>query len=299
MPAPTATYRVQLAPGHGFDELGRRAAYLERLGVSHAYLSPILQAAPGSQHGYDVVDHGRINEELGGEARFRAAVAALRDRGIGVVVDVVPNHMASTVPEHLNAVLWSVLRDGPASPYADWLDVDWALGKPLLVPILGHRIDECLDAGEITVDAKGGPDGEPVIRYYEHVLPVRPGTETLDLEPLLAAQHFRLAFWRLADEELNYRRFFDVDTLVGVRVEDPDVFDASHALLVGMVREGLVDGLRIDHPDGLADPRGYLRRLAEATGDTYLGRRREDPRARRGAAHRLALRRAPPATTPC
>jgi (1->4)-alpha-D-glucan 1-alpha-D-glucosylmutase len=268
--APTATYRVQLTPDHGFDDLARQAGYLDELGVSHAYLSPILQAAPGSEHGYDVVDHGRVDDELGGEDGFRLAAAALHELGLGLVVDVVPNHMAITVPEYLNAVLWSVLRDGAESRYADWLDVDWTLEKPLLLPILGRRIDECLDADEITVDPVGGPDGTAVIRYYDHVLPLRPGTPELGLEDLLAAQHFRLAFWRVADEELNYRRFFDVDTLVAVRVEDPEVFNASHALLVRLLREGLVQGLRIDHPDGLADPRGYLRRLAEATRNAWV-----------------------------
>jgi (1->4)-alpha-D-glucan 1-alpha-D-glucosylmutase len=270
MQVPSGTYRFQLTPSNGFDALARRAAYLDRLGVSHAYLSPILQAAPGSEHGYDVVDHGRIDEALGGEEGFRRAAAALDRFGIGVVVDVVPNHMAIPVPEHLNRVLWSVLREGPESRYADWLDVDWTLEKPMLLPILGQRIDECLDAGEITVDEGGGPDGDAVVGYYDHMLPVRNGTERLDLEELLAAQHFRLAFWRLADEELNYRRFFDVDTLVAVRVEDPEVFNESHSLLVRLVRDGLVDGLRIDHPDGLADPSGYLRRLAEATHDAWV-----------------------------
>ena len=267
---PTATYRFQLTPDNGFAALAARAGYLDRLGVSHAYVSPVLQAAPGSMHGYDVVDHGRIAEELGGEDGFRAAVAALRSAGIALVVDVVPNHMAIPVPEHLNGMLWSVLRDGVKSRYASWLDVDWSLERPILMPVLGRRIDECLESGEITVDPVGGPDGTPVVRYFDHVLPVRAGTEGLPIEDLLAAQHYRLAFWRVADKELNYRRFFDIATLVGVRVEDPEVFNASHALLVRLLREGLVQGLRIDHPDGLADPRGYLRRLAGATEGAWV-----------------------------
>ena len=197
--SPTSTYRFQLTPDNGFAALAARADYLDRLGVSHAYVSPVLQAAAGSTHGYDVVDHGRIDDELGGEDGFRAAVAALQSAGLALVVDVVPNHMAITVPEHLNRVLWSVLQDGVESRYAHWLDVDWSLGRPILLPVLGRRIDECLDSGEITVDLVGGPDGTPVVRYFDHVLPVRPGTESLSIEDLLAAQHYRLAFWRVAD----------------------------------------------------------------------------------------------------
>ncbi len=140
----------------------------------------------------------------------------------------------------------------------------------MVLPVLGQRIGDCLDAGEIVLERQGGPDGRPVLRYYDHVFPVRPGTEDLDLEELLAAQHYRLAFWRTADEELNYRRFFDVDTLLGFRVEEPEVFETSHSLLVGLVRDGIVSGLRIDHPDGLADPRGYLRQLSAATHGTWV-----------------------------
>ncbi len=261
---PTGTYRVQLTPTHGFAELAAMCGHLDRLGVSHAYLSPVLAAAPGSQHGYDVVDHSRIDPELGGEAGLLAAATRLRERGLGIVLDVVPNHMAMTVPEHLNRVVWSVLRDGAASPHAAWLDVDWSADRPVLLPFLGRRIDECLDAGEIVLEGTGGPDGEPVVRYFEHVLPVRPGTEGLPLEELLAAQAYRLAFWRVADEELNYRRFFDVDTLVGLRVEDPAVFAATHSVVLRLLAEGIATGLRIDHPDGLADPRGYLTRLVAA-----------------------------------
>ena len=269
-PAPTGTYRVQLTPQHGFAALADLAGHLNRLGVSHAYLSPVLAAAPGSQHGYDVVDHSRVDEQLGGEGGLRAAAQVLRRRGLGLVVDIVPNHMALTVPEHLNTVVWSVLRDGAASPFASWLDVDWAAERPVLLPFLGRRIDECLDAGEIELDPVGGPAGEPVVRYYQHVLPVRPGTERLPLEELLAQQAYRLAYWRVAAEELNYRRFFDVDTLVGLRVEDPAVFDATHAVVLRLVRDGVVDGLRVDHPDGLADPAGYLGRLSAAADGVWV-----------------------------
>src|SRR6266702_3363230 len=155
---PTGTYRVQLTQTHGFAAMERLAPHLDRLGVSHAYVSPVLAASPGSQHGYDVVDHSRIDPGLGGEAGLLAASRRLREHGIGLVLDVVPNHMAMTVPEHLNRVVWSVLRDGAASEHARWLDVDWAAERPILLPVLGRRIDECLDAGEIALDLDGGPD---------------------------------------------------------------------------------------------------------------------------------------------
>lgn len=270
MTIPTSTYRVQLTGEHGFAALGERADYLQEIGVGHAYLSPILQATPGSTHGYDVVDHGHVSYQLGGEPGLLTAAERLRDRGIGLVVDVVPNHMALPVPEHLNAAFWSVLRDGIESPNAGWFDVDWSMDRPVVLPVLGQRIGECLDAGEIVLERQGGPDGRPVLRYYDHVFPVRPGTEDLVLEELLDQQHYQLAYWKSADDELNYRRFFDVDTLLGFRVEEPEVFDSSHSLLVGLVRDGIVSGLRIDHPDGLADPRGYLRQLNAATHGAWV-----------------------------
>ena len=270
MIVPTSTYRVQLTPDRGFAALADMAGYLGTLGVGDAYLSPILQATPGSTHGYDVVDHGHINYELGGTTEFDRAAEALRASGVGMVVDVVPNHMALPVPEHLNAAFWSVLRDGTDSPTATWFDIDWAMDQPIVLPVLGRRIAECLDEGEIVVERQGGPDGRPVVRYFDHVFPVRPGTEDLELEELLDRQHYQLAFWRTADDELNYRRFFDVDTLLGFRVEEPEVFDASHSRIVGLVRDGTVSGLRIDHPDGLADPRAYLRQLEAATHGAWV-----------------------------
>jgi (1->4)-alpha-D-glucan 1-alpha-D-glucosylmutase len=262
-PVPSATYRLQLSAGFTFDDAAARVGYLHRLGVSHVYLSPILQAAPGSSHGYDVIDHDRIAAELGGEPAFRRLIAALHERGMGAIADVVPNHMGMPVPETGNRALWSVLRDGPHSPFASWFDIDWdAQAGAVLLPVLGRRIGQCVRAGELKVDTAA--DGAPVLRYFDHVFPLRPGTETLDLPELLDAQHYRLAHWRVAAEETGYRRFFDISTLIAVRVEDPEVFAATHRLLLDLVRDGSLDGLRIDHPDGLADPRGYLRRLAEA-----------------------------------
>ena len=264
--APVSTYRLQLQPGFGFADAGAIADYLAALGVTHAYLSPILQAAPGSRHGYDVVDHSRVSADLGGEAAFRAMVGRFRRHGLGVIVDVVPNHMAIPVPESLNRQLWSVLREGAESPCAHWFDVDWAAqGGRLLMPILAGPAADCLD--DMTVCAAGE---EPVLRYFDHVLPVRPGTAGLPLADLLGAQHYRLTDWRDAATELNWRRFFDVTSLIAVRVEDPGVFAATHRVLLRLVAEGLIDGLRVDHPDGLADPRGYLERLAAETGGAWV-----------------------------
>jgi (1->4)-alpha-D-glucan 1-alpha-D-glucosylmutase len=271
-PVPSATYRLQIRKEFGFDDAAQQAQYLADLGVSHAYLSPVLQPAPRSAHGYDVVDHGRLNDEAGGEPAFRRLVSALHEARLGAVADVVPNHMAVPTPAYLNAQLWSVLRDGPRSPYARWFDVDWSVqDRALLMPVLGSRIGQVLEAGELSLDSKGGRDGdELVLRYYDHEFPVRPGTEKLPMAELVDRQWYRLAHWRVADEELNYRRFFDVDTLAAVRVEDPEVFEATHRLLLDLLADGSLEGLRIDHPDGLADPRGYLERLAQATGDAWV-----------------------------
>jgi (1->4)-alpha-D-glucan 1-alpha-D-glucosylmutase len=274
-PVPVSTYRAQLRPpaddhpGFGFDAAAAVVPYLADLGVTHLYCSPILQAAPGSAHGYDVVDHSRISADLGGPEGFAALVAACRAVGLGLVVDVVPNHMSIAEPEAQNAQWWSVLRDGPASPYAEWFDIDWASrdnpGK-VLMPILGAPLGEVLD--ELKVE--GSPPSE-TLRYYEHVLPIAPATLVPgDLASTLERQHYRLCHWKVAGEELNYRRFFDVTTLAGVRVDVAEVFDATHAVLLDQVRTGAVDGLRIDHPDGLADPAGYLDRLAEQTGGAWV-----------------------------
>jgi (1->4)-alpha-D-glucan 1-alpha-D-glucosylmutase len=271
---PSATYRVQLSPAFTFDDAAAAVPYLDRLGVSHVYLSPILQAAPGSTHGYDVVEHGRINAELGGEAGLRRLADALHRRGMGAIADIVPNHMGVPVPETGNRALWSVLRDGPESAYASWFDIDWsAQDGAVLLPVLGRRIGDCVRRGELRIDPAGdaaAPESAAVLRYFDHVFPLRPGTEQLPLPALLAAQHYRLAYWRVAVEEPGYRRFFDISTLIALRAEDPAVFEATHRLTLGLLAEGVLDGLRIDHVDGLADPRGYLRRLDAAAGGKWI-----------------------------
>ncbi|GGL27982.1 malto-oligosyltrehalose synthase [Phycicoccus endophyticus] len=268
---PTATYRLQVHGGFTFEDAAAQVPYLAALGVSHVYLSPVLQAAPGSTHGYDVLDHTRVSEEAGGREAFDRLVAACREHDLGVVVDVVPNHMAVPSPEHLNAPFWSLLREGTRSPYAGWFDVDWlAEDERILMPVLGGTLEQVIDRGELVLADDGGPSGsEHVLRYYEHEFPVAPGTEQLPLAEVVDAQAYRLSSWREGDA-LNYRRFFDVTSLVAVRVEDPVVFTATHALLLALHGHGAVDGFRIDHPDGLADPGGYLERLAEATGRAWV-----------------------------
>ncbi len=263
-----STYRVQLRapddaaghPGFTFDDAAAIVDYLAELGVTHLYCSPHLQSTPGSAHGYDIVDHGRLDDELGGAAGFARLVEACHAAGLGIVVDVVPNHTAVSEPESQNAAWWSVLRDGRASPYAAWFDIDWdSPDNPgrVLVPVLGGSLGESVAELELADDR---------IRYYDHELPLAPHTRVDgDVLATLDRQHYRLCSWRVASEELNYRRFFDVTTLAGVRVEVPQVFEATHRLVLEQVRSGQVDGLRIDHPDGLADPGGYLERLAAAS----------------------------------
>ena len=270
-PVPVSTYRVQLRPpahdhpGFGFDSAAALVPYLADLGVTHLYCSPYLQAAPGSAHGYDVVDHTTLNRELGGQQAFDRMAAACRAAGLGIVLDLVPNHMAVSEPESQNAPWWSLLQLGPDSPYADWFDVDWdGADNPgkVLVPVLGAPLDEVVGDLELLEDR---------IRYYDHEVPIAPGTRVDgDVRATLERQHYRLCSWRVAADELNYRRFFDVTTLTGVRVEVPSVFAATHQLVLDQLRDGVLDGLRIDHPDGLADPGGYLDDLAAATDGAWV-----------------------------
>ncbi|MEU0136260.1 malto-oligosyltrehalose synthase [Streptomyces sp. NPDC006296] len=261
---PTATYRLQLQPDFPFAAAAEAVPYLAGLGVSHLHLSPVLEAVPGSGHGYDVVDPGTVRSELGGEEGLRELAGTARAHGLGLILDIVPNHMAAA-PRY-NTALWEVLREGPGSPFARWFDIDWAAGGgKVLLPVLADRIGEVSDAFEPgTRD-----DGSPVLRHGELEFPLREGTAHLPLPEMLAAQHYRLAWWRLARTELNYRRFFTVSDLIGVRVEHPEVFAATHGKVLELVRDGVVDGLRIDHPDGLADPAAYLGRLGDATGGRW------------------------------
>jgi (1->4)-alpha-D-glucan 1-alpha-D-glucosylmutase len=346
----TATYRVQLHAGFTFDDAAAIAGYLADLGVSHLYCSPYLQAAPGSTHGYDVTDHSRLNAELGGAAGHDRLVKRLDEAGLRQVLDIVPNHMALG---KTNAWWWDVLENGPSSRYASYFDIDWdpperKLTAHVLMPVLGDHYGRVLEAGELTVERRGGSF---VVRYHEHEAPLSPrtlddllgraaeragqaspagsaelaqlaeahgelphailtdpvtvaerhdGKEKLRerlaalcasdpavaaaiaaevaavnadpdaLDALLDRQNYRLAYWATAAEELSYRRFFNIESLAGLRMEDPEVFADTHRLILELVRAGSVDGLRIDHVDGLADPQGYLHRLRDATGGCYV-----------------------------
>lgn len=270
LPDNAASYRLQLHEGFGFDDVVAITDYLADLGITHLYLSPILQARRGSAHGYDVVDHDRLSHDLGGAEAYERLVEAWEPRSI--IVDVVPNHMA--VGDSTNRWWWDVLKNGTESPYAPFFDIDWDpseawLSRSVLVPILGDHYGRVLEAGEIQLEA--GRHGT-VVRYHEHVLPLAEGTEPKDisaanddveaLHEILEAQHYRLARWTAAGHELNYRRFFAINDLAALRIDRPEVFDATHGFLLSLTGEGAVHGLRIDHIDGLRYPADYLERLA-------------------------------------
>jgi (1->4)-alpha-D-glucan 1-alpha-D-glucosylmutase len=338
-----ATYRLQLHPKFGFAEAEALADYLADLRVSHVYLSPVLQAAPGSTHGYDVVDHAHLNAELGGDVAHQRMSETFARRGLSQVLDLVPNHMAIGTPA--NRWWWDVLENGPASRFASYFDVDWnASGSSddrILVPVLGDHFGRVLEAGDIKVALE---DRRFVVRYFDNVFPASPRSlgpvladaaercgndhlaflaeaferlphlyakdredarrrhrekevlnrlldgwmadeavvDALDasiqllngdvdgLESFLERQNYRLAYWRSGRHELEYRRFFDIDTLVGLRMEDEEVFNETHARTLGLVEAGFVTGLRIDHVDGLRDPRAYLSMLHRRVPTTWV-----------------------------
>ncbi|GAB3271678.1 malto-oligosyltrehalose synthase [Microbacterium lacusdiani] len=256
---PRATYRLQIREEFPLDAAAEIVGYLADLGIDTVYLSPLLASEPGSNHGYDVVDHSKVDPARGGAEGLARFAQAARDAGLGVLADVVPNHVGVATP-HLNPWWWDVLTHGRGSRYADAFDIDWdAGGGRIRIPVLGE------DDPPLRVE-----DG--TLRYWDHRFPLAPGTGDDGAPPaeVHARQHYELVHWRRGDSELNYRRFFAVSTLAAVRVEVPWVFDESHAEILRWVREGLVDGLRIDHPDGLTDPGGYLERLAEATDGAYV-----------------------------
>ncbi|MGA8256403.1 MAG: alpha-amylase family glycosyl hydrolase, partial [Nocardioides sp.] len=254
MRTPRNTYRLQIRAGFDLFEATRRLPYLHDLGADWVYLSPLLEAEPGSDHGYDVVAHHRIDPARGGEAGLAAFSAEARRLGLGVLVDIVPNHVGVATPK-INAWWWDLLRHGRGSRYADAFDVDWDLtGGKVRLPVLG---DDGLDEVQVDLD-------EGLVRYHEHAFPLAPRSRGLD------EQHYELVHWTAADHGLNYRRFFAVNSLAGLRVEEPWVFEETHAEIRRWFTEGLVDGLRVDHPDGLRDPAGYLDDLATLTRDAYV-----------------------------
>ncbi|MGO4329390.1 malto-oligosyltrehalose synthase [Cupriavidus sp. 2TAF22] len=279
---PRATARLQLHAGFTFEHAAQQAGYYAALGVSHLYLSPVFAARPGSTHGYDVTDFRVINPELGGEDGFYRFAECAREHGLGLVLDIVPNHMAAS-PAH-NPWWRDVLARGAQSAYAHHFDIDWHSPDPdlhgrVLLPVLGKPYWDALCAAELTVrfDQQAG---QPLLCYGGQTLPLAEDTFEPDtaaalpalldahqpegrarLHELLEQQHYRLAWWATAADELNWRRFFEVSDLVGMRVEQPAVFDAVHALVFALFRDGWIDGVRVDHVDGLADPAAYCQRL--------------------------------------
>ena len=350
---PVATYRLQLGPQLTFDDAAELLEYLTRLGITDVYISPFFETASGSSHGYDVSDHHRVRAELGGEPAFARFATALRRRGLGLIVDVVPNHMGIA---HARNEWWrDVLENGPSSPYASFFDIDWRpvkaeLADKVLLPILGDQYGNVLESGQLCLQFT---DGLLELHYYETRLPLTPqstsrvlthrltelqaalGSEHPDLvelksvivwfasipshrelererlaarremketgrerlvrlceastavrdfigenvrifngtsgdskrfdllDQLLSDQAYRLAYWRVAGEEINYRRFFDINELAAIRMERPEVFDETHRLVFRLIEDGVVTGLRIDHPDGLYAPGEYFGRLQE------------------------------------
>lgn len=286
MMIPRATVRLQLHAGFTLHDALRQVSYFARLGMSHLYLSPITCARPGSTHGYDVIDPLQINPELGGEDALRDLVRSLREHDMGIVLDIVPNHMAA---HHGNAWWWSVLQHGQQSPYAAWFDIDWdppeaMLRGKVLAPFLGDHYGNALVAGQIRLHYESAQQEFQVL-VYDQPYPLKPGSlETDGLSPqqvieahdpgtergrhalhqLLERQAYQLAWWRTAADRINWRRFFEINELIGMRIEEQAVFDAIHALPLRLYQEGLIDGLRIDHVDGLARPLEYVKRLRSA-----------------------------------
>ena len=341
---PQATYRLQLHRDFTFDEASVVAPYLYDLGISHVYSSPYLQASPGSMHGYDVVDHQRVNEELGGMGAHERFSKRLAENGLGQILDIVPNHMAVSSE---NRLWWDVLENGASSRYASFFDIDWQpqeerLRDKVILPILADQYGRVLEAGGITVARSGAGI---VVRAADQEFPAAPTSLPLILEKAAAyansdamkfvaasfgrlpnpsfedrrmvlarhrnkvvlmqllgricaedeshcsavdrvvnelnadhdtldeflnQQNYRLSYWKTADQELGYRRFFDVNSLIGLRMERPHVFEETHALILEWLRRGILDGVRVDHPDGLRDPLEYFQRLRQTAPNAWI-----------------------------
>jgi len=256
---PRATVRLQFHPGFTLDDAAEMVPYFARLGISHIYASPLFTARRGSAHGYDVVDYGAINPELGGRPGLERLAATLRLHGMGLLLDIVPNHMAADARQ--NPWWRDLLAKGRRSRYAEFFDIDWTPPEPwlrgkILLPVLGRPYAEALAAGEIRLDAEAQE-----ICYFDQRFPLAGGRTNGKIGDLLDAQHYRLAWWRTAGDLINWRRFFDINGLAALRSERSAVFEATHKLVIELFGAGLIDGVRVDHVDGLADPANYCRRL--------------------------------------
>jgi (1->4)-alpha-D-glucan 1-alpha-D-glucosylmutase len=299
---PSATYRLQLHKGFSLADAKARLPYFRRLGISHLYLSPILTARAGSMHGYDVVDHSRINPELGGEPALLSLADACHTAGLGLIVDIVPNHMAVGGAD--NRLWLDVLERGRASAFASTFDIDFdppdpALKGKVLAPVLGDSYGQAVASGQVELIWDEAL-GKLAFAYGPHRFPLRPDDyaavtgaapprsadlaswkDPARLHDLLERQNFRLAWWRTAGDAINWRRFFDVNELAGLRIEDPAVFEPVHAVTFRLYAEGVIDGVRVDHLDGLADPAAYARklraRLTALTAERPAGAPRDGP----------------------
>jgi len=284
---PRATYRLQFHRNFGLRRAIELVPYLHDLGISHVYASPLLKACPGSTHGYDVCDHSQINPEIGTEKDLEELIVTLRKHDMGLVLDIVPNHMGICGRE--NVWWWEVLTNGRNSHFAEYFDIDWESPDPrlhgkVLLPVLGDFYGRILERGELKLVHEGN---EILLAYHERRFPIAPDTVAVApesvsedlakfnsdpalLDAVIQKQHYRLAGWRHGNAELNYRRFFDISTLAGIRVEDPRVFGAAHATLLRWYANGWIDGFRVDHPDGLHDPTEYFERLRAAAPNAWI-----------------------------
>jgi malto-oligosyltrehalose synthase/malto-oligosyltrehalose trehalohydrolase len=277
---PTSTYRLQLGPQFTFSDAIKIIPYLAKMGISHLYLSPILQPVPGSTHGYDVINHNQISEDLGGRSDLEELAQTAHLHKMGIVLDIVPNHMALPERAYLNHQLWDVLQKGVDSNFSHWFDIEWNSGDTKIVlPILNDRIGECIKNDEFQIEEMEVPkvfgDSNPqatrqwVLKYQDIILPVKAGTEHQETQEMLENQNYRLTYWRTGEDDLNYRRFFDIGTLIALKMDNRDVFNQTHKLVIELIEEGIVDCLRIDHPDGLANPKKYFDWLYDATGGVW------------------------------
>jgi (1->4)-alpha-D-glucan 1-alpha-D-glucosylmutase len=282
MQIPRATYRLQFNEHFRLADALALVPYFHALGISHLYASPLFKATPHSGHGYDVCDYNQLNREIGTEADLEKLVEALREKKMGLVLDIVPNHMGVTSSE--NSWWWDVLKNGRASKFYSHFDIDWESTDPklrgkILLPILGGEYGNILQKNELRVEKQ---NDEFVLRYFENRFPIAPGTiaenislEKLNSDPneldrLIQRQNYFLEFHERGDARLNYRRFFSISSLAAIRVEDENVFNDAHSLLRCWLDQGWLDGLRVDHPDGLRDPQKYLERLRAIAPEAWI-----------------------------